>query len=129
MSSNDQKTKYDEGPFQRLFGSNAIAKVLDFLIVHENYDYSINEIAEYTGAHRRTVARVIPTLEYYSIVRNERKIDRANMYKLNPESNLSSLLGKLSYRIAEHDIDVIMEQEKSTPSAITEKLRILNNSD
>ncbi len=125
MSSNEQKGSFDEGPFQRLFGPNATIKVLDFLTTHEDFDYSINEIAEYTGVHRRTVSRVIPTLEYYLVVKKNRKIDRANMYKIDKEIKISSMLRKLAYGIATHDAEITVEQEMSKLSETEEKTRIL----
>jgi len=111
MSLNEQKGRLDAGPIQRLFGSSAVTKVLDFLSIHEDFDYSINEIAEHTGVHRRTVSRVIPTLEYYMVVKKVRKIDRSNMYVLDKESELSSLVRRLGYSIAEHDVDTLIKEE------------------
>jgi len=112
-----------------MFGPNSVTKVLDFLSTHENFDYSIKEIAEYTGVHRRIVSRLIPTLEYYDVVKKVRKIDRSSMYKLDTKSKLSSLMRKLAYRIAEHDIAAIMEQEMSTLSEANERKRIISSSD
>ncbi len=125
MSMNEQNGVLPEGPFQRLFGNSAVTKVLDFLATHEDFDYSINEIAEYTGVHRRTVSRVIPNLEYYDVVKKVRKIDRSNMYKLDKESNLSSLIRKLGYNIAVHDADIIVEQEMRALSEKDEKTSLI----
>lgn len=86
MYNDESDERLDSGPFERLFGSSALTKVLDFLTTHKDFDYSINEIAENTRVHRRTVSRVIPALEYYLVVKMNRKIDRSNMYMLNNES-------------------------------------------
>jgi len=100
-----KKDRMDFGPIQRLFGSNAVTQVIDFLSTFREFDYSINEIAENTGIHRRTVSRVLPSLEYYGVVENVRKIDRANMYKLNGDSEIAAMICDLSKTVAEYDVD------------------------
>jgi len=129
MSNKEPNDWLDEGPLERLFGSSALSKVLDFLSIHENFDYSINEIAENTGIHRRTVSRVIPKLEYYQVVKNVRKIDRSNMYKLDKESKLSTLLRRLAYNIAEHDVDDYMAKERGPSMETATKKDLITVSD
>ena len=107
-----KKDRMDFGPIQRLFGSNAVTEVIDFLSTFREFDYSINEIAENTGVHRRTVSRVLPSLEYYGVVVNVRKIDRANMYKLNGDSEIAAMICDLSKTVAEYDVDNLMEKEE-----------------
>ena len=107
-----KKDRMDFGPIQRLFGSNAVTQVIDFLSTFREFDYSINEIAENTGVHRRTVSRVMPSLEYYGVVVNVRKIDRASMYKLNGDSEIAAMICDLSKTVAEYDVDNLMEKEE-----------------
>jgi len=107
-----KKDRMDFGPIQRLFGSNAVTEVIDFLSTFREFDYSINEIAENTGVHRRTVSRVLPSLEYYGVVVNVRKIDRASMYKLNGDSEIAAMICDLSKTVAEYDVDNLMEKEE-----------------
>ncbi len=108
-----EKDRMDFGPIQRLFGSNAITEVIDFLSTFMEFDYSINEIAENTGIHRRSVSRVIPLLEYYGVVMNVRKIDRANMYKLNRSSEVAAMICKLSKTVAEYDVNKLMKNDNN----------------
>jgi len=103
----------DFGPIQRLFGSNAITQIIDFMSTFREFDYSINEIAENTGVHRRSVSRAIPKLESYGVIVNVRKVDRANMYKMNKSSEMAVLICKLSKTVAEHDVNTMMENETS----------------
>jgi len=100
-----KKDRMDFGPIQRLFGSNTVTQVIDFLSTFREFDYSINEIAENTGVHRRTVSRVLPSLEYYGVVVNMRKIDRASMYRLNGDSEIAAMICDLSKTVAEYDVD------------------------
>jgi len=107
-----KKDRMDFGPIQRLFGSNAVTEVIDFLSTFREFDYSINEIAENTGVHRRTVSRVLPSLEYYGVVVNVRKIDRASMYMLSGDSEIAAMICDLSKTVAEYDVDNLMEKEE-----------------
>ena len=107
-----KKDRMDFGPIQRLFGSNAVTQVIDFLSTFREFDYSINEIAENTGVHRRTVSRVMPSLEYYGVVVNVRKIDRASMYMLSGDSEIAAMICDLSKTVAEYDVDNLMEKEE-----------------
>ncbi len=111
-----KKDRMDFGPIQRLFGSNAVTEVIDFLSTFREFDYSINEIAENTGVHRRTVSRVLPSLEYYGVVVNVRKIDRASMYKLNGDSETAAMICDLSKTVAEYDVDNLMEKDDTSLS-------------
>ena len=111
-----KKDRMDFGPIQRLFGSNAVTQVIDFLSTFREFDYSINEIAENTGVHRRTVSRVMPSLEYYGVVVNVRKIDRASMYKLNGDSEIAAMICDLSKTVAEYDVDNLMEKDDTSLS-------------
>ena len=111
-----KKDRMDFGPIQRLFGSNAVTEVIDFLSTFREFDYSINEIAENTGVHRRTVSRVMPSLEYYGVVVNVRKIDRASMYKLNGDSETAAMICDLSKTVAEYDVDNLMEKDDTSLS-------------
>ena len=108
-----KKDRMDFGPIQRLFGSNAVTQVIDFLSTFREFDYSINEIAENTDVHRRTVSRVMPSLEYYGVVVNSRKIDRASMYRLNGDSEIAAMICDLSKTVAEYDVDNLMKNEET----------------
>ena len=103
----------DYGPIQRLFGSNAITQIIDLMSTYREFDYSINEIAENTGIHRRSVSRAIPGLEYYGVIANVRKVDRANMYRMNQSSEMAALICKLSKAVAEQDVNTMMQTDTS----------------
>ena len=44
----------DSGPFERLFSGNATAKMIDFLISSQEWDYSESDIARFSGISLRT---------------------------------------------------------------------------
>ena len=107
----EAKEWMDYGPIQRLIGPNVVTKVIDFMTTYNEFDYSINEIAENIDVNRRSVSRVIPVLKHYDVISFVRKIDRAQMFRMNRSSEIGQLLCKLSKAVAEHDVNNIMDNE------------------
>ncbi len=101
----------EEGPLERLFTGPAMAKILDFLVLFRNYDYSKTDIAKNSGVNFRTVLRLLPILEEKQIVKKTRLVGQAKMYQINIESPLAHALHKLNQEIAFYDAEKIAKQE------------------
>lgn len=99
------------GPMERLFGSYSATKILDFMTTYRDFDYSITEIAEKIVIHRRTVQRTLPVLLYYQAIKKSRVVGKANMYKINPDSDIVKCLTRLSTTISDYDVNVMMNAE------------------
>ncbi|HII65839.1 TPA: hypothetical protein HA295_03630 [Candidatus Woesearchaeota archaeon] len=69
--------------FLQVFGESPILKVMDFLIVNEDFDYSMTDIASLSGVGYSTLKLFWKNLESNGIVRNTRIVGRAKMYRLN----------------------------------------------
>jgi len=69
--------------FLRTFGDSPILRVLDFLVVNEDFDYSMTDIANLSGVGYSTLKLFWKKLEKSGIVRMTRIIGRAKMYELN----------------------------------------------
>ncbi len=69
--------------FLQVFGDAPINRVLDFLVVHEEFDYSMKDIAENSGVGYATLKMFWPNLERKGIVALTRTIGKAKLYKLN----------------------------------------------
>jgi len=69
--------------FLRTFGDYPLNRVLDFLAVHEEFDYSMTDIAHEAGVGYSTLKLFWPRLEREKIVKNTRVIGNAKMYQLN----------------------------------------------
>ncbi|ATZ61511.2 MAG: winged helix-turn-helix domain-containing protein [Methanosarcinales archaeon Met12] len=63
-------------------GDTAEMRIIDFLGEHIRYDYSISQIAEYTGLSRTTVYDKIPKLEENNVVKKVRTVGRSEMFRL-----------------------------------------------
>lgn len=69
--------------FLDTFGDSPILKVLDFLIVNEDFDYSKTEIANLSGVGYSTLKLFFGKLESQGMVVKVREVGKAKMFKLN----------------------------------------------
>ena len=95
-------------PLQELFASHAVVKILDFLTLYKDFEYTRTDIAKETGISRRTLYEVFPVIEKYEIISVMRNIGNVRLYKLNTSNVIARRL------IALADAVALYEAEKST---------------
>jgi transposase len=69
--------------FLEIFGDSPVLRVLDFLVVNEDFDYSMTDIASLSGVGYSTLKLFWAKLEKEGIISNIRTVGKAKMYKLN----------------------------------------------
>ena len=69
--------------FLSIFGDSPILKVMDFLIVNEDFDYSMTDIASLSGVGYSTLKLFWMKLEENKIVKQTRVVGKAKMYRLD----------------------------------------------
>lgn len=69
--------------FLETFGDSPTLRVLDFLVVNEDFDYSMTDIANLSGVGYSTLKLFWNRLEENNIVVQTRTVGKAKMYKLN----------------------------------------------
>lgn len=69
--------------FLHIFRDSPILRVLDFLVVNEDFDYSMTDIAGLSGVGYSTLKLFWNRLEDAKIVKQTRVVGKAKMYKLN----------------------------------------------
>ncbi len=79
---------------RHVFGEKPIPLVLDFLLVHKDWDYPLSQIARETGLSYRTVQTVMPALEKNGLIRQTRRLGKAKLYQLNPASESAKKLSE-----------------------------------
>ena len=72
--------------FLEIFGDSPILKILDFLVVNEEFDYSMTDIAEFSSIGYSTLKLLWKKLEKSRIIKHTRTVGKAKMYKLNTEN-------------------------------------------
>jgi hypothetical protein len=103
----------DRSILEWLFSGNATAKLLDFLVTYTDTDYSETDIAGLAGISLRTAFREIPKFESVGLIAFTRKVGRAKMYKLNPNSEAAKHLQQFAFDIATKRIDNTMKAIES----------------
>jgi hypothetical protein len=95
MNKENEISHLKNRPLERIFQNN-IARILDFFIINQNFDFSTIEISEISDVPLRTVQRIIPQLVEKEIIK-ETKLNKKNKtYKLNKYSELVEALNKYS---------------------------------
>ena len=69
--------------FWKIFGDSPVLRVMDFLVVNEDFDYSMTDIAKLSGIGYATLKLFWGTLEKGGVVTNTRRVGKARMYRLN----------------------------------------------
>ena len=100
---------------QDVFQSHAIVKILDFLALYKDFEYTRTDIAKETGISRRTLYEVFPILEKYELVTLTKTLGKIKLYKLNTENSIAKYLVLLIDEIA------FFKAEKITGIELTEK--------
>ncbi len=100
----------DPGPLERLFGSS-MARLIDFFILYDQWDYSKTDIAENAQVSIRTVTRAIPYIEEHGMIKRTRMIGNAEMYQTNKESPIIQYLSKAAMAIADIDVDQELKRQ------------------
>ena len=93
-------------PLSRLFQSPT-AKVLDFLFLNRDFDYSESDIASLSNTAPRTLQRVLITLKEEKLIKRTRKSGRSNMYKANLDNKLGEYLLNYVRLGIENNLDTI----------------------
>jgi DNA-binding transcriptional ArsR family regulator len=74
--------------YLNIFGESPINKILDFLVVYDQFDYSLTDIAKNSGVSYSTLQLMWKDLEKLGIVELNRVVGKAKMYKLNKNNNV-----------------------------------------
>ncbi|MEP0823927.1 MAG: hypothetical protein HRF40_00420 [Nitrososphaera sp.] len=112
--------EYNNGrPLERLF-SNPAARVLDFLILNQRFDYSESDISRLAGVPPRTLQRVLPNLLRERLVKRTRKSGKAFMYVLNRDSERALALEQYFRATLKENLDdpvpISVEQSVNEPT-------------
>jgi predicted AAA+ superfamily ATPase len=110
MTKNKSKV-LESGPLETLFSGNAIAKIMDFLITSQEWDYSETDIATNSGVSTRTVQREISKLLKSKLVKQGRTVGNAKMYQLDKSHKTGYLIEKLALALTHEEIHKMLAVE------------------
>ena len=101
-----------ESLFLKSYGGSPMLRVLDFLIVFSEFDYSMKDIAKNAKIGYTTLKLLWKTLVDRKIVIQTRTVGKAKMYKLNQENPEVKEFIKLFWLVIERETDRLLKKEK-----------------
>lgn len=107
-SSDRQEVAYNrDTPLEGIF-RNSIARILDFLILNQDFDYSPAEMSRISGIPLRTVQRAVTHLVQKNLVKENRPVGNTTMYILNLESPLAVALRECIKTAINQNVDELI---------------------
>ena len=98
------------GTLEQLFTGNITAKIMDFLSIHREYDYSKQDIAKFSGVSIRHTMCTIEKLEQLNLVKHTRNVGHSHMYKYNTDNPIAMLLQQFTLQLAMEKCQKIADQ-------------------
>lgn len=97
--------------FAGYFGNTPAVRILDFLILGKDFDYSMTEIAEGAGVGWTSFTRIWKELEKKKVIVHTREIGRAKLYKLNTRDPTIQQLVRLQWEIVKSETDKLFKEK------------------
>jgi len=107
----------EKSSFRVVFGDSPIVKVIDFFLDNREFDYSLTDIAKNADIGWSTLHQFWGNIVKLGIVVKTRRIGRAELYKLNLNSQLVKKLIDLDMNISKKMMDEEIEKRKLKISA------------
>ena len=107
-------------PLESVF-RNTTARVLDFLVLNQEFDYSASEISKITQIPLRSLQRVLLNLVEKELIMETGKIGNTKMYIINSKSQFAELLRQYVLATININIDNARKQDSSNNSLIEYK--------
>ena len=101
-----------ESIFEEYFGDTPMVRILNFLILGKDFDYSMTEIAEGSRVGWTSFTRAWKELGRRKVVSHTRDIGRAKLYRLNTEDPTVQKLVKLHWEIIKTETDKMLGKKR-----------------
>jgi DNA-binding IscR family transcriptional regulator len=112
MDENIESTLIKNRPLERIFRNN-IARVIDFLIINQQFNFTTAEISKSSQIPLRTVQRIIPQLVQNKIVIENKYQGKIKNYELNRNSKLVEILRLYSIETVNTFIEEAIDENKT----------------
>lgn len=101
----------EKSVFVEYFGDYPLIRILDFLILSRDVDYSMTEIAKNSGVGWTSFSEIWPHLVKKKIVIFTRKIGNAKLFRLNISNPWVKELIKMDKLITKLETEKILQKE------------------
>ena len=121
MDENIELTVIKNRPLERIFRNN-IARVIDFLIINQQFNFTTAEISKSSEITLRTVQRIIPQLVQNKIVIENKYKGKIKNYELNRNSKLVEILRLYSIETVNAFIEEAIDENRTRALISNSKL-------
>ncbi|WP_458720209.1 hypothetical protein [Candidatus Nitrosocosmicus sp. R] len=121
MDENIELTVIKNRPLERIFRNN-IARVIDFLIINQQFNFTTVEISKSSEIPLRTVQRIIPQLVQNKIVIENKYKGKIKNYELNRNSKLVEILRLYSIETVNAFIEEAIDENRTRALISNNKL-------
>lgn len=108
-------------PLERIFRNN-IARIMDFLIINQQFKFTSKEISDLSETPLRSVQRIMPQLVSSRIVNSNIRNGRVLNYELNKNFKLVEILSLYSIETVNVFIDEAVEKNNTEVLKVNNKL-------
>src|SRR3989339_1217856 len=102
----------EKSVFVEYFGDYPLIRILDFLVLGRDMDYSMTEIAKNAGVGWTSFSEIWPQLIEKEIVTATRKIGNAKLFRLNTENPWVKELIKMDKIITKLETEKFLSKAK-----------------
>lgn len=99
-------------PLERIFRNN-IARIIDFFIINQQFQFTSKEISDLTEMPLRSVQRILPQLIQTKIVKANKRNRKILSYELNKDFRLVEILSLYSIETVNIFIDEAIEKNNN----------------
>ncbi len=108
--------------FLKMEGDIPQNRIWDFLIVHQDYDYSMKDIAKFSKVGYTTLKALWKDFIKRDIIVKTRTIGRAKMFKLNLKNPVVKKFIEYCTTVVETEVRKELKMEKETNEAHTRNI-------
>lgn len=99
--------------FLKVVGDTPKTRVMDFLLMYDEFDYSLTEIARNAGISYVTLMSIWKDLEDREIVELTRVVGKAKLYRLNKKNPIVKELLRLDWIISKREVHKMLKPMKA----------------
>jgi len=109
--------------FMEMHGDTARNRLWSFLIVHQEYDYSMNDISKFTSVSYSALKYLIQDFLRTKLITQTRMVGRSKMYKLNLSNPVVEKFIDFYWAVIEANVEHkektdLADQQRHSASAI-----------
>ncbi len=108
-------------PLERIFRNN-IARIIDFLIINQQFKFTSKELSNLSDTPLRSVQRIMPQLVKNKIVKENKFKGRIKNYELNKNFKLVEILSLYSIETVNIFVDEAIEKGNEGTVLLNNKL-------